>query len=224
MLWLIYSVQCFNFYRTPVTTLTEKNFPRLVDRRANLSVWGVLFHGARCPACIQMYPTWVSVAEKLKGIAHLGAVDCGSSLSLCQRFGIYGIPTLMVFHAKGNDGIHFFTSLESRVIRGIMSHVPNYVKKVNKTWVADRPKSAVLFTKAWSMADIWKGLAANLSDTKVEFGFVNDRATRSFFNVSEESVILWNEGKRYQYLGKLAFEDVRDEIIHHFDLNDRNEL
>ena len=50
-----------------------------------------------CAPCRMMTPVVESVAEKFRGVARVVKLNVDDSPSVSQRFGIKGIPTLIVF-------------------------------------------------------------------------------------------------------------------------------
>jgi thioredoxin 1 len=68
----------------------KSNQPVLVD-----------FWAEWCAPCRMMTPVVESVAEKFKGVAKVFKLNVDDNPSVSQRFGIKGIPTLIVFKADG---------------------------------------------------------------------------------------------------------------------------
>jgi thioredoxin 1 len=55
------------------------------------------FWAAWCGPCRMLAPTVEAVAEKYAGSARVAKVDVDENPSISQRFGIKGIPTLILF-------------------------------------------------------------------------------------------------------------------------------
>ncbi len=64
----------------------QSDVPVLVDFWA---VW--------CGPCRVLAPTVEAVAEKYRGEVHVAKVNVDESMSVSQRYGIKGIPTLILF-------------------------------------------------------------------------------------------------------------------------------
>lgn len=80
-----------------VVVLNDKNFNDLVGNSDGVAV--VEFFAPWCGHCQSLAPQYKKVAENLKGIALVGAVDCDSSDSkgLCSKAGVKGFPTLKLY-------------------------------------------------------------------------------------------------------------------------------
>jgi len=59
--------------------------------------WLVKFYAPWCGHCADLKPDYAAAATALKGVAHLGAVDCSVSAALCRELGIPGYPTLKLY-------------------------------------------------------------------------------------------------------------------------------
>jgi hypothetical protein len=212
-------VFCVASFRNPeVTTLTDQNFGRLVDQRSPRTIWMVMLRGPNCQACDQIWPTFVSVAEKMNGIVLFGLIDCVSETRVCGRFKIRTIPRFYIFDEKGWTDAGMFMRFEARFMKVLMSHIPDYVKRASKKWVRDNPKAAILFTKKRRVPDFWKALAANLSDYSVKYGFAHDRPTMSRFNVTNDKILFLDKGRTKDYAGEMAFHEVRQALFDYYGL------
>jgi hypothetical protein len=67
----------------------------------------VEFYAPWCGHCQQLAPKWRQVAAKLKGVVHVGAVNCDAHKALCAAHGIKGYPTIKALRPRGGrDGWH----------------------------------------------------------------------------------------------------------------------
>ncbi|MZP29625.1 DUF953 domain-containing protein [Heliobacterium undosum] len=67
----------------------------------------VKFSTKWCPDCVRTEPGYKQLAESLATTARFGQVDADEQPDLAQRFGIRGIPTLIVFRdGQESDRLH----------------------------------------------------------------------------------------------------------------------
>lgn len=52
-------------------------------------------HG--CPACARFAPTFAEIAEELEGRANVCAIEARENMEACEKLGIRGVPTVIVF-------------------------------------------------------------------------------------------------------------------------------
>jgi hypothetical protein len=200
-----------------------------MSARPNHTLYFVLFHGDRCPACQSVYPVFISAAKKLKGIAVFAHVDCSRNLRLARNFSIRAIPSFYIFHSKGISSWNSFFKFESSFMGAVASYLPERVSKVNTSWLPGPSQtirnSVILFTGKWSIPLLWKALAANLTDSRIAFGFVNDRATKRAFNIWEETVVMIRDGELSQMGEVSSFLGLRKAVLEHFEnVNVQNDI
>jgi thioredoxin 1 len=76
-----------------------------------------------CAPCRMLAPTVEAVAEKYAGTAHVVKLNVDHNPSVSQRFGIKGIPTLILFkNGKEEERVVGATS-ESAISRMLDKHV-----------------------------------------------------------------------------------------------------
>ncbi|XP_013389578.1 sulfhydryl oxidase 2-like [Lingula anatina] len=83
----------------PVTVLTGSNFKDTVPNSDN--TWMVEFYSSWCGHCVRFAPTYLKVAQFVKGwrqVIRVGAVDCAQdyNTALCKEYGIDMYPTIKV--------------------------------------------------------------------------------------------------------------------------------
>jgi thioredoxin 1 len=76
-----------------IKTLTDSNF----DQETKNGVVLVDFWAEWCGPCRMIAPTVEAVAEKYAGSASVAKVNVDENPSISQRYGIRGIPTLILF-------------------------------------------------------------------------------------------------------------------------------
>ena len=77
------------------TTLDDANFDATVIARAGVSV--VDFWSAACIPCRQMTRLLQQVAGEVPAEVMIGQVDADRNPALLARFGVRGLPTLLLF-------------------------------------------------------------------------------------------------------------------------------
>ncbi|KAG7653103.1 Thioredoxin domain [Arabidopsis suecica] len=80
---------------SPVLQLTPSNFKSKVLNSNGVVL--VEFFAPWCGHCQSLTPTWEKVANTLKGIATVAAIDADAHKSVSQDYGVRGFPTIKVF-------------------------------------------------------------------------------------------------------------------------------
>lgn len=80
-----------------VTTLTSSNFWPFVQSPPVL----VNFYASWCTHCQDMVSEYKKTGILLEDVAKVGAVNCEAEVALCNRYGIQGYPTMMLFTKDG---------------------------------------------------------------------------------------------------------------------------
>ena len=213
-MFLLFGLCSSVFMHPLIQTITDRNYERIVQKRANKSIIVMMFHGDHCPACQATYPSFISAAEKMKGIATFAHIDCSTNRFVPAQYGIRTIPSFYIAHPYGIDSYFSILRFESSFTKAAMKYIPDTVQTANTTWQPQR--AAVLFTDKWSMPPLWKAVAWNLSDTGVTFAWTNKKATKTHFGVTGDSVVLFNGKKRFVYDGPVQFAEMREAIAKWF--------
>src|SRR4051794_11978356 len=104
-----------------VNDATDQSFER--DVLQNDQPVLVDFWGAWCAPCRMLAPTVDAVAEKYSGFARVVKLNVDENPSVSQRYGIKGIPTLILFKGgKEEERVVGATSKEA-ISRMIDKHV-----------------------------------------------------------------------------------------------------
>jgi thioredoxin 1 len=85
-------------------SFTDHNFEAEV-LKSDLPVM-IDFTAAWCGPCKLLSPIVEKLADELEGRVKVGKVDIDSSPNITARFGIRGVPTVMVFHRGELRGQH----------------------------------------------------------------------------------------------------------------------
>ena len=72
--------------------------------------WFIEFYNPRCPHCKKFHPVWEQIADDYTGKEDInfGSLDCSQHKPVCDRFNIWGVPTLLVF--KDNYALEYQNS------------------------------------------------------------------------------------------------------------------
>lgn len=82
------------FENTDVKTLDLSSIFQFYRRK---EVWILYFFNPKLKKCQDFKEEYVKLAEKMYGIINVGAIDCQSEEELCEEFGMYEIPMIVVF-------------------------------------------------------------------------------------------------------------------------------
>jgi thiol-disulfide isomerase/thioredoxin len=193
-----------------VTTITNKTFVRVIDRRDKNSVWFVLFYGPDCHECELFYPEMKRAARKGAGLVRFGAVDTGEERELSDRFRIRGIPWFYIWYRGGylqyTGARHHRAILEATARR-----IPSLAADADPSWLTEPGlRAAVLLAKKRGVPPVWAALSCNLSKSDIRVGISADPDTFSAFGVtSVPTIVVLNGGNRTYYTGEIAFADIR---------------
>lgn len=191
MLFCFFSLSlCSHIFPYPVLTLTDANFPGIIDKRLPGSVFFVMFHGERCPACQMSYSALQNAATKSSELVNFCHVDCSANPKLAQRFQIMSIPTFMIFHDgetinyNGPRTPHDFIVAASKCI-------PDKTEKITKSNFQDFKKGVILFDKKKKVPALWRSMSANLTNHGVRVGYSHDESLAESINPDDERFIAY---------------------------------
>ena len=164
-----------SFYSgTKVVDLTESNWSSTVNKK---ETWLIEFYAPWCGHCKKLTPEWIKTAKKLNGLVQIGAVDCTTNESLCQRYGVRGYPTIKIFpYKKHSSPLPYEGGRSARDIISIAkTHIPSFVKRVSIRSIdnflkkeIERPK-LILITQKTEASPMFKSLSGKYRGT-VDFG------------------------------------------------------
>src|SRR4029434_4261443 len=104
-----------------VTEVNDKSFEKDVlqsDKPVLVDFWA-----AWCAPCRMLEPTVAAVAEKYAATARVVKVNVDDNPSISQRYGIKGIPTLILFKGGKEEERAVGDTCESAISRLIDKHV-----------------------------------------------------------------------------------------------------
>ncbi|GMH42272.1 hypothetical protein BSKO_10191 [Bryopsis sp. KO-2023] len=209
----------------PVTLLNDKNFERIVLRSNVVTV--VEFYASWCGHCKALAPSYEKVAESLKGIVEVAAIDCGEqeNIRLCAHFDVQGFPTIKVYPIeKQKDPKTGAITKTPEDYTGPRSAKPlsDYAKsQVSDVFIHkvegvsdfqafldenEEEKKVILFTEKREPPLLMKSLSARFQD-EIKFAQVHssDSEVVKEFKVNKfPSIVIFKEGKNYEhYEGEL---------------------
>jgi thioredoxin 1 len=106
---MIAGLETFSSMRT-MLELDEGNFEAEVMRSSQATL--VDFWAPWCAPCKAIAPHLEAIAEKYEGKVRVGKVDVDENSTLAERFGVRGIPTLIVF--RGGEVVGTITGAVPR--------------------------------------------------------------------------------------------------------------
>ena len=66
-------------------------------------IWVVYFYNPKLEECKRFKDDFIKAADKLYGIITVGAIDCLSEEELCEEFGVFDVPQIVIFTENIND-------------------------------------------------------------------------------------------------------------------------
>jgi thiol-disulfide isomerase/thioredoxin len=196
-----------------VKELTTSNFGKEVDKRDNMTVWAVMFHGTHCPACQMAYPEFIEAANEAVGMVKFGQVDTGTHYQLGSRFQIRSIPQFIMFHPGGQ--VPYSRGRDSRqLLNEACRYIPQLAEPVDQSWLpAEGSKFAILFTDKRSCPPIWSAISCHLRNSTIRVGICRNVTLQHLFNVTRTPTILMIDGTvTMPFAGKITFPTIQKTI------------
>jgi thiol-disulfide isomerase/thioredoxin len=200
-----------------VLTLTGAQFSSVIDRRGNMTVAMVMFHGDHCPACRQAYPEYTKAADEAAGMIIFGEVDTDLEPSLARRFDIYGIPAFYIFHPGGQ--VQFLQAPQTREFLNAASrYIPRMGKEADESWYPNgASRAAILFTDKRLCPPLWAAISCAWHNSSVRIGQTTNATLRSKFNISSVPMILMiDRDHQMIYDGSKTFTDIHNAFTKYF--------
>ena len=180
-------------------------------------IWVILFHKAKDEESKKLKDEYKLLAEKMYGILKVGAVECEDDEELCEEFGVYQVPTLMVYQESyGDDGEKYQGKLDWKSIGNFATYkmqsfvsivtLDNYEQFVNRE---PSKYKVLLFTQRKTTAPIFKALSKQYKD-KLLFGEVrqSEKALVDKFNVKTLPTLMVITDP-YEYTGEVYSGDLK---------------
>ncbi|KAL1922460.1 uncharacterized protein VTP21DRAFT_9999 [Calcarisporiella thermophila] len=221
--------------RDHVIEVDHKNFDAEVMKNDRLAI--VEFYAPWCGYCKQLAPEYKKVAENLKGLVKVVAVNCDdeSNRPICGRHGVQGFPTIKVFKpdVKNPDKPKIPYDYQGQrtakpIVDYLLTKMPSYVQRVREQ-NSDRAISleefykkenttlskALLFTTKDRTTPLYKGLSAEFKD-RILLGEVvsTEREVVAKLGVEKFPTLLvfpkGKDGEVVTYDGKLNYESLHE--------------
>ncbi|OLL22504.1 putative protein disulfide-isomerase [Neolecta irregularis DAH-3] len=158
----------------PVQILDHRNFHNLLEKEP---VALVEFFAPWCGHCKQLAVPYGKVAENLKGMVKIAAIDCDEedNKPICGEHEVQGFPTIKLFkHGKVQEDYQGQRTAKA-IADYAVEQIPNMVKKVTdknlEQFLSDKNETAKvgLFTQKAATSALWKSLALNFKDKAIVF-------------------------------------------------------
>lgn len=206
--------QCMSFGKM-VKVLTSRNWDTEINQRSNITVYIVMFHGERCPACQMAYPNFIEAAKSSTSTIKFGELDTSSEYQIASKFNIRGIPTFITFHPGGQAEYRGDRSPRS-FLNTVYKYVPNLAQPANESW-SELNRSVILFSDKKSVPPLWKAVSCHFHNTSVQIGFSSDQEILDHFKIKIlPTILMISNGTKYVYPGKNSFQDIRSSIVDFF--------
>lgn len=208
-----------------VILLDKNSFDQLVVKSRAVSV--VEFFAPWCGHCKTLAPQYKKLAENVKGIVNVFAVDCESAdgKALCASQGIRAFPTIKLFGHERTKNPYTGEAIKdavdytgARTAKGIKEAAyailaDTYIKKPKSSEEYEQILTeapvlplAVVFSDKGEPSDLFKGLASKLSGRMkfVQIGpKLGDLLERYGVSSYPTLIILKEDGTRVPYEGEL---------------------
>jgi len=143
-------------------------------------IWILYFHDSKLEECKKFKDEYVSISEKLYGIIKVGAINCKEEEELCEEFGVFDIPQIVIFTENySDDGERYRGKMEASNIMGSaakkMQNFVSVVSSTNYDQFIERERltknKVLLFTEKKTTPAVFKALSKKFKE-KLSFGEV----------------------------------------------------
>ncbi|KAK8875896.1 hypothetical protein M9Y10_006072 [Tritrichomonas musculus] len=207
----------YHIFPYPILTLTDDNFPTIIDKRSPGSVYFVMFHGDHCPACRMTYPALTTAAKKSAELVNFCHVDCSRNPKLAERFRIMSIPTFIIFN-NGKPFVYNGQRTPHDFIVAATKYIPDKTEKVNSTNIGDFTQGVIMFDDKKKVPALWRAISTNLTQRGIRIGYSTDKDLISEFESEESRFIAYvdKDGKREELPLSSKYSDVYATIAEKF--------
>ena len=152
---------------------------------------------ALTPESVKIAPIWRKLANKMKGIIKVAAIDCEANPKVTEAYGIYQYPTIKLL---SKDRVETYTSdnfnlktLAEFATRRLVSHVHNIgrsseIETFLKHCSQSRNKKCILlFTTTESTSPLLKSLSTEF-EKSIVIGETRSRNVAKLFGISSEQL------------------------------------
>ncbi|CAI2172969.1 18254_t:CDS:2 [Funneliformis geosporum] len=119
----------------PVTLVTEKNFRDVVLLTEQVVL--LEFFAPWCGHCKNLAPEYKKVAENLKGLVKVAAVDCDdqSNRNVCGAYDVKGFPTIKLFPSQAvpdkKNSNYNGPRTANEIVKFALSEIPSFVLPIS---------------------------------------------------------------------------------------------
>lgn len=131
-------------------------------------IWILYFFNPKEKECQNFKDEYSQIAEKLYGIIKVGAVDCLQEEELCEEFGVFDVPQIMIFtEAFADDGERYRGEMVAeKIMNAAAKKMQSFVSVVSSTnydAFIERDRTTknkvLLFTDKKSTPTVFKALS-----------------------------------------------------------------
>jgi len=156
---------CLYGPKSAVINLSKENFESEVLYSDH--VWVVEFYAPWCGHCKQLAPEYEKLAENLKGIVKIGAInaDEAENRDLAGMYGIKGFPTIKIFADKKKPIDYQGQRVASNIAQEALNYLPSFVATLtSKSFDTFLEKASglakvILFTDKSATTNLYKAIS-----------------------------------------------------------------
>lgn len=174
--------------------------------------WIIEFYAPWCGHCKSLKPEYLKLADRLRGIVNVAAVDCDDeqNKAIAGQYGVKGFPTLKLIDPKTPSSpidyqqARTASAMYSAVLKLLPNHVVKVASATHPFFDADSNK-LVLFTEKEKTTALFQSLSAQFHSRGIKFAQVHKKSTDlvDMYRISKfpSLVMLLNDGSSNAYDG-----------------------
>eukprot|EP00474_Spongospora_subterranea_P009288 CRZ09746.1 hypothetical protein [Spongospora subterranea] len=156
------------FKNSRVVELDERNWDSFIRRDQDVAL--VMFYSPQCGHCHKAAPQVIKIADKMKGAAIIGAVNCGMNGDLCQQFEISHYPTMKLFHYRMHNQPEDIPAKGGKMFTAVSDAIPSFVTKLDQSsWFMFQRQTTkprvVFLTKSATISPLLRSISREFRDT-----------------------------------------------------------
>lgn len=201
-------------FRKPVVELSARSWKRQIEDRNDTTVWFVMFHGSKCPACRLAYEPYQKAADNADGMIKFGHVDTGLNYHLARKYRVNEIPTFYIFHPKGQTLYNGYRETRN-FVNSAAKYIPNKSEPMTEDDYGEINKNVLLFTDKDVVPPLWAAISCRLFKNKmgINVRHTNKKPLHKFYNITSQPTVLVTDGlKTRAYEGKFKINQIMNFI------------